>query len=95
MLNLLGEDGADITAYDPAIAEPIAQLPGTAGAADPVEAARGADVLVVLTEWPEFRDVDLVEVADVMAHRNIVDARNLLDRARLDALGFTVLGVGR
>ncbi|MEM7288741.1 MAG: nucleotide sugar dehydrogenase, partial [Actinomycetota bacterium] len=95
VLSLLGDEGATISAFDPAIREPIPQLPDADITADAVEAARGADVLVVLTEWPEFADVDLAAVAEVMAERNVVDARNLLDRDVLDDLGFKVLGIGR
>ena len=95
VLTLLSEDGATITAYDPAIPTPVDQLPGVAVAADPVEAVRDAHALVVLTEWPEFSDVDLATVRDAMAEPNVVDARNLLDRDRLASLGFSVLGVGR
>lgn len=95
VLTLLADDGAVITAFDPAIPAPVDQLPGVAVAADPIEAARGADALVVLTEWPEFSRVDLGALADAMAQPNIVDARNLLDRDELAAHGFTVLGVGR
>lgn len=95
VLGLLSTDEADIVAHDPAIEAPVDQLPGVAVAADPIEAARGAHVLVVLTEWPQFADVDLATLGEVMAEPNIVDARNLLDRDRLAQLGFTVLGVGR
>lgn len=95
VLTLLSDDGATITAYDPAIPAPVDQLPGVAVANDPVDAARGAEALVVLTEWPQFSDIDLTAVRDAMAEPNVVDARNLLDRERLAALGFTVLGVGR
>ena len=95
VLTLLTDDGAQITAFDPAIPAPVEQLPGVAVAADAIEAARGADALVVLTEWPDFAKVDLAALADAMAEPNVVDARNLLDREELAAHGFTVLGVGR
>lgn len=95
VLTLLAQDGAHITAHDPAISTSLAQLPDVAVAADPMEAARGAEVLVVLTEWPQFGTADLAAVRDVMAAPNVVDARNLLDRAVLADLGFIVLGVGR
>ncbi len=95
VLTLLSEDGADIVAYDPTASGSIAPLPGVTVATDAIEAARDAEVLVVLTEWPEFAEVDLDKVGDVMAQRNVVDARNLLDRSELASLDFTVLGIGR
>ena len=49
-------------------------------------------MLAVLTEWDEFRWLDLDKVADLMASRNVVDARNLLDRASLGAAGLRVPG---
>ena len=71
--------GAEVTAYDPAIR---LDIEGISVAEDPIVAAKGAEVLVVLTEWDEFKWVDLDEVAAQMAVRSIVDTRNLLDRSR-------------
>ena len=51
-------------AYDPTVAGPIAELPEARGRADPYAACEGADVLVVLTEWDEFRWLDFDKVAD-------------------------------
>ena len=62
---------------------------------DPYAAVEGAEVLAVLTEWDEFRWLDIDKVADLMAARNVVDARNLLDRAALTRRGFDYVGVGR
>jgi UDPglucose 6-dehydrogenase len=62
---------------------------------DPYGACAGADVLVVLTEWPEFRDLDLVKVASVMSTPAIVDTRNLLEPEAARTAGFTYLGTGR
>ena len=53
------------------------------------------EVLAVLTEWDEFRWLDLDKVGDAMAGRRVVDARNLLDRNRLRQSGFEYQGIGR
>lgn len=96
IINRLIEVGAVVTAYDPAVADGSdPRLAGIAVVADPYEAVAGAEVLAVLTEWPEFADVDLDRVADAMAARNVVDARNLLDREGLKARGFAYDGIGR
>ena len=63
--------------------------------ATPHEAAAGADALAILTDWPEFADVDLASVRDVMAGNVIFDGRNVLQRAHVEELGFAYLGVGR
>ncbi|MBV8461693.1 MAG: UDP-glucose/GDP-mannose dehydrogenase family protein [Acidimicrobiales bacterium] len=62
---------------------------------DAYTACAGAAVLVVLTEWDEFRWLDFAKVAEAMATPAVVDARNLLDPAQLRRLGFTYTGIGR
>jgi UDPglucose 6-dehydrogenase len=64
-------------------------------ASDPYEACRGASVLVVLTEWTQFRALDFERVKEVMGAPVIVDARNLLDRDDLRSRGFEYWGLGR
>ncbi len=62
---------------------------------DPYGACDGAEVLVVLTEWDEFRWLDFDKVAAALRQPAVVDARNLLDRQSLRRRGFTVAGIGR
>jgi UDPglucose 6-dehydrogenase len=95
---LLRNEGALVQAYDPAVAQdhgrvPVAIRPVLRDA--PLEAAAGADALAILTDWPEFSEVDLASVRDVMAGRVVFDGRNLLDKGQVEALGFAYLGVGR
>ena len=95
-----GRAGAAVRAYDPTV-DPGGRTrrPDLGGhralCADPYEAARGAAVVVVLTEWDEFRWLDFAKVRDLMAVPSVVDARNLLDPAALRRLGFTYTGIGR
>jgi UDPglucose 6-dehydrogenase len=63
--------------------------------ADPLDAAKGADVLLIATEWADFQAVDLRKVRDVMAGTAIVDARNILDPDAVRRLGMEYYGVGR
>jgi UDPglucose 6-dehydrogenase len=84
--------GAEVVAFDPTVTEP---LPGIGFARDPYGACQGADVLAVLTDWDEFRWLDLTKVADAMTGATIVDARNLLDRNEVRRLGFEYVGIGR
>jgi UDPglucose 6-dehydrogenase len=62
---------------------------------DPYAACEDAEVLVVLTEWDEFRWLDFDKVAATMKHLAIVDSRNVLDRAAVVRRGFTYKGIGR
>ena len=84
--------GATIRAFDPAVPEPI---DGVESCDDAYAACEGASVLVVLTEWDEFRWLDFEKVGGAMAKRAIVDTRNLLEPAALRRLGFAYEGIGR
>ena len=88
----LVREGAEVRAYDPS--GPPAQ-PGIEVVDDPYAAVEGASVLAVLTEWDEFRWLDIEKVAGLMAERKVVDARNLLDRAAMVRRGFEYRGIGR
>jgi UDPglucose 6-dehydrogenase len=92
IVGLLGDEGAEVRAYDPAIKGPIQ---GIEPAADPYSVCDGADVLVVLTEWDEFRWLDFDKVAGLMSAARVVDARNLLDKPALERRGFRYVGIGR
>ncbi len=87
--------GANVTAYDPTVTEPLPDYPDVEIAPDPYAAVEGATVLAVLTEWDEFKWLDLDKVADAMADRRVLDGRNLLDRTSLARRGFEYQGIGR
>jgi len=91
---LLAQRGAKVRAYDPTVR---GALPGVDidVCDDPFTACDGAAVLAVLTEWDEFRWLDLERAGAVMTTRAIVDARNLLDRSAVKRAGFTYTGIGR
>ena len=96
VLSRLAERGARIRAYDPAISElSEAQYAGVDVVSDPYAAAKDADVLVLLTEWDEFKWLDFARVAEVMATATIIDTRNLLDRQLLRQEGIAHEGIGR
>lgn len=83
--------GARVQGYDPTVHDP---LPDIELCADPYGACEGADVLVVGTEWDEFRWLDFEKASSVMATRAVVDTRNILDPAALRRHGFVYEGVG-
>jgi len=84
--------GAEVRGYDPS--QP-GSIEGLEVVDDPYAAVEGAEVLAVLTEWDEFRWLDADKVAELMAAKKVVDARNLLDRAAYVRRGFDYLGIGR
>lgn len=88
--------GATVKAYDPS--HPTGQeeeLTGIEVVGDPYAACENADVLVVLTEWDDFRWLDFAKVAGLMRARRIVDTRNLLEPAAIRRRGFEYDGIGR
>ncbi|MEO8267134.1 MAG: nucleotide sugar dehydrogenase [Ilumatobacteraceae bacterium] len=88
--------GATVQAYDPTVEGPKAGLPTDITICDSAySACSGAHVLAVLTEWDEFRWLDIAKVADVMTGRAIVDARNLLERNDWRRAAFDYQGIGR
>ena len=92
IIRLLNAHGAHVRAYDPTVFGP---LPGMEVCADAYAACEGASVLVVLTEWDEFRWVDFAKCRAAMEGAALVDARNLLDPASVRRKGFIYTGVGR
>jgi len=90
------DEGAVVRAYDPAAGEIAAAImPELDVRPDPYEAAAGADVVALLTEWEEFRWLDFERVRSAMRRPAIVDARNLLDPAAMRRRGFEYSGIGR
>ncbi len=96
----LRDEGASLRLFDPRAMAQFqhhfpADPPGLVYCRSPLEAAEGAEALLVLTEWPQFREVDLAKVRKSMALPVIVDGRNLLDPQRARQLGFDYHGMGR
>jgi UDPglucose 6-dehydrogenase len=92
----LQADGATVSAYDPIAEEEARKLmPGVRFADSALEALRDADAAVLVTEWPEFSELDWAQVREAMAGTLLVDGRNYADRAAAEAAGLTVEGIGR
>ena len=88
--------GAKVRAYDPVAEERGAQAAAGRRVRSSAEAAvDGADAVVLVTEWPEFRELDLRAVADSMRGTLLVDGRNFLDPEAATAAGLEYEGVGR
>ena len=88
--------GAEVRAFDPAAMERSRMLlPEVEYLKDAYQVAAGADALVLVTEWNEFRHLDMARVKQLMRRPVIIDGRNIYDPAAMRGLGFTYRGVGR
>ena len=94
ILTLLHKMGATIRAYD-ASARAVEQYTWIERCSSALEACEGADALTVLTEWPEFAQVDPTAVASALRSASVVDGRNVLNIAAWKSAGFEYRGVGR
>ncbi|KUH89326.1 MULTISPECIES: UDP-glucose/GDP-mannose dehydrogenase family protein [unclassified Mycobacterium] len=93
----LGRAGAQVTGYDPrlpAMDHTRLRASSIVAVDDPYLATKDADAIVVLTEWPEFRELDWALIAEQAPGAVVVDTRNLLDPSALAELGLTYLGNG-
>lgn len=96
VIKALLEKGAVITGYDPESMENAKRIvPDITYASDPYEVAKDADLVIVVTDWNEFKEMDLVRMKDQMNTPNLIDARNIYDSEKVKSLGFTYRGVGR
>jgi UDPglucose 6-dehydrogenase len=90
----LQAEGAEVRAWDPLV-KGHPELVGVAIVSSVADAVRGADAAVIVTEWPELRELASGEVRDAMRTPLIVDGRNLLDADAARAAGFAYEGIGR
>jgi UDPglucose 6-dehydrogenase len=89
-------EGAEVVAYDPVAAEAARDLlEGVELRDSALEALDGADAAVLVTEWPEFAELDWVQAAGRMARPLLIDGRNFLDATALRDAGFEYEGIGR
>jgi UDPglucose 6-dehydrogenase len=96
IIRSLIDDGASVRAYDPvAMAEAKKLLSNIEYADDEYAAVTGADALVFVTEWNQFRALDLARIRDLMATPKVADLRNIYDPEDMKELGFQYIGVGR
>jgi UDPglucose 6-dehydrogenase len=88
--------GAQVTVYDPKANDTAAKIFPTLNYAESaLEAAQGANLILHLTEWREFRELDPNAVGEVVAERRVLDGRNALDSDLWRAAGFIYRALGR
>ena len=96
LIEALKADGATIRAYDPVAMDNCRVLhPDIVYCEDPYTAAEGADVLVLMTEWREFRNIDLPRIHGNLKTPKLLDCRNIYDPRTMQELGFEYISVGR
>jgi len=90
------ERGASVAAFDPVAREQAEKMMSGIRFADDAEsAARDADALVIVTEWDEFRALDLSAISRVMRGNLLIDLRNVYEKDEAERAGLTYIGVGR
>jgi UDPglucose 6-dehydrogenase len=100
IISLLAEEGVNVRAYDPVAAEEARRIYGDKSAGiklckSAYEAAEGADALVIVTEWKEFRSPDFDRLKELLKSPLIFDGRNIYDPSMLGRFGFTYYAIGR
>ncbi|MCD4783396.1 MAG: UDP-glucose/GDP-mannose dehydrogenase family protein [Candidatus Eremiobacteraeota bacterium] len=96
IINKLREENVSVRAYDPKALDFARELGVDAHLCDDVySAVTGVDAMIVATEWPEFRNLDLPRVKSIMNRPVVIDGRNLFEPFRLEAMGFEYYGMGR
>jgi UDPglucose 6-dehydrogenase len=93
---MLTSAGANVRGYDP-VAEDVAKrmLPKVALSDDAYDLAEDCDALVVVTEWNEFKNLDLARIRDAMRGNVVIDGRNIYEPEQMQELGFYYRGIGR
>ncbi len=96
IIKQLEKEGAKIKAYDPvAMPGAKAMLNGTTFCKDVYDLAKGADALVLVTEWDEFKGMDLKRIKGLMTHPILIDGRNIFEPKKMEKEGFVYKSVGR
>jgi UDPglucose 6-dehydrogenase len=96
MIKILQAQKARIKAYDPqAMEKAKTELPGVSFAKTPYEAAKNSDCLLIMTEWQEFRKLDLKKIKKLLRQPVIIDGRNLFDPQQMKKAGFVYKCIGR
>ncbi|HOZ41512.1 MAG: UDP-glucose/GDP-mannose dehydrogenase family protein [Flavobacteriales bacterium] len=97
MIDALVNAGATVTAFDPEGMENVKKLKGDkmSFAKDEYEALKGADALIIATEWALFRTPDFAKVGELLKEKIVFDGRNLYDLDEMERIGFTYVSVGR
>jgi len=96
IINALLEENVKVRVYDPKAMEGARKvLKKVSYCKDPYSAVKGADCMVIMTEWSEFKELDFKRVKKLLRQNLIIDGRNIYDPKKMKDLGFKYVGVGR
>ncbi len=96
LANALQAAGAEVRGYDPVAMEVAGpMIPAVEMCGNPYELATGCDALVVVTDWNEFKQLDLRRIRDLMAQPVVLDGRNIYDPAKMKSYAIQYRGMGR
>ena len=96
LVKSLLDEGATVSAYDPEATEKArAALPSITYCTDPYQTAQGADAVLIVTEWDEFREIDWARIRKVIERPLILDGRNMLNATEVTGHGFQYVSIGR
>ena len=96
IIGKLQDNGAKIRAYDPVAMNNAKNiLSNVSFCRDPYEASKGADALLILTEWNEFKEMDLKKIKSLLKSPLIIDGRNIYDLKTMEKEGFRYISIGR
>lgn len=93
---MLQSEGGTVKAFDPVAGEAAARnVPDLILCDNPYDVAKDADCLILVTEWNEFKHLDMARIKELMANPILIDGRNIWDPNEMAELGFNYVGVGR
>ncbi|MFH1037598.1 MAG: UDP-glucose/GDP-mannose dehydrogenase family protein [PVC group bacterium] len=96
IINRLLAEGARVRAFDPKSMEKAKEvLPGIEYCENPYQVAEGAEALIIITEWNEFKEMDLKKIKEFLHQPVVIDGRNIYDPEKMERLGFIYKSVGR
>lgn len=97
IIEKLLQQGAKISAFDPVAMENAKKILGDkiSFSKDPYDALKDSDLVILVTEWNEFKELDFQKISQLMKNKAIIDGRNIYDPEKLKSLGFVYSGIGR
>ncbi len=96
LIKTLQQEGANIRAYDPQAMKKAKEMSKKVQfCKDPYDVCKGADCLLIITEWDEFKELDFLKVKKLLKRPLIIDGRNIYEPKNLEKSGFSYIGVGR
>ncbi len=99
IIDRLKEEGAYLKVFDPVAMENAMKIKptfeGVTFCKDPYDVLTGADLLIIMTEWDDFKKLDMEKVKSLMRYPRIVDARNIYSHEEMEKLGFIYKSIGR